>query len=188
MERTDWTTFREYLDAVFEQYGKPPLTDRGASIMFENLRDMPLGTVIDALNRHTRTNRFIPPNAAAIREAVLGVAEDNAVMAFDKVLDALKVVRSGDSVKFDDPCIHFALKQCRGWTGFCHMDEAESRKLFISAYAAAHRKRLGWRDVPDHMQGEREQRGSVIDPWTPEQIKDVAALLNERKDQKRLTA
>lgn len=186
MEDRDWKAFRGYLNGVFEQYGKPALTDAGARIMFENLRDMPLETVIEGMNAHVRANRYIPPNAAAVREAVLGTAEDCAVMAFDKVLDALKVVRSGDSVRFDDPCIHFALKQCRGWTGFCHMDESESRKLFISAYAAAHRQRRSWRDVDDHLAGEREERGSTLDPWTPEQIVNVGELA--ASEQKRLTA
>ncbi len=187
MENSDWKAFRGYLGGVYEQYGKSAPTDAGARIMFEALRDMDLETVLAGISRHVQTNRFMPPNAAAVREAVFGVAEDRAILAFDKVLDALKIVNSGDSVKFDDPCIHFALKQCRGWTGFCHMDEADSRRLFLSAYAAAYRSHLNWQSVDDHLKGEREERGSVLDPWTPDQIVNVAALA-ANAGQKRITA
>ena len=146
--------------------------------MFEALRGLSLEQTIKGMNAHIKHNRFVPPNAASILEAVQGVAEDRAILAFDEVLDAHKLVNSGHSVRFHDPVIHFALKQCRGWTGFCHMDEAESRKIFIQSYAAGFRNGIGWDQVEDHMKGEREAKGSVLYPWTPDQIVEIESRRN----------
>lgn len=184
MEQKDWATFREYLDGAFEQYGKPPLTDRGATIMFNNLRDLDLQTVIGGLNLHVRMNRYIPPNAASVRELL---ADECAVRAFDKARAARKVTRSSDSVRFKDQLIHIAIEHCGGWEAFYFMGKAESAKEFLPAYAEAFRKQTDTRGVPDHLPGERELRGSLLEPWKPEQIVDVDALLSNG-ELRRLTA
>jgi hypothetical protein len=185
MERTDWTTFREYLDAVFEQYGKPALTDAGARIMFENLRDMPLETVLNGLNLHVRMNRYIPPNAASVRELV---GNELAVKALDKVQTASKFIASDASVRFNDHLIHVTIERCGGWTAFYFLTQAEKREQFLPAYAEAFRKRVDIGNAPNHAAGDWEKRGGYLHPWTPEKIIDVDAELAKREEQKRLTA
>ena len=185
MERTDWTTFREYLDAVFEQYGKPPLTDRGASIMFENLRDMPLEMVLNGLNLHVKMNRYIPPNAASVRELV---GNELAVKALEKVQAASKFIASDASVRFSDPLIHVTIERCGGWTAFYFLTQAEKREQLLPAYAESFRKRVDIDNAPDHAAGDWEKRGGYLHPWTPEKIIDVDAELAKREEQKRLTA
>lgn len=186
MKKEDWKSFREYLNGTYEQYGKPPISDTGARIMFEALRDLTLAQAIQGMNTHVQRNRFVPPNAASVKEAIQGLAEDNAILAYDTLLDAHKRVNSGESVKFDDPCIHFALKQCRGWTGFCHMDEAESRNIFIRSYVAAFRNNVGWGQVDAYMPGEREINHSILCPWSPDQIVEIRTIRQD--DVKQITA
>lgn len=176
MEQREWSTFREYLDGTFEQYGKQPLTDRGAMIMFNNLRDLDLQTVLGGLNLHVRMNRFVPPNAASVRELI---ADECAARAFDKARSARKVAKSSDSVRFEDPLIHLAIERCGGWPEFFFMGRDEGLKQFLPAYSDAFRKQVDARRLPDHLAGEREARGGVFDPWKPEQIVDVDARITD---------
>lgn len=176
MENKDWKTFREYLGGVYEQYGKPAPTDAGARIMFEALRGLTLPQVLQGLNAHVKNNRFTPPNAAAVLDEVTGRPEDRAREAYGKVMKALRKINSGESVKFSDPCIHWALANgCGGWTGFARMEAVDAQGAFEKFYVSAVRlgKTWGGEGVPDHMPGEREQRGSVLNPWTPEQVVTV---------------
>ena len=185
MENRDWKAFRGYLDGVFEQYGKPALTDAGARIMFENLRDMPLDMVLNGLNLHVRMNRYIPPNAASVRELV---GNELAVKALEKARAATKLANSDASMRFSDPLIHIAIERCGGWAKFYFLTQAESREQFLPAYADAFRKRTEIIGAPDHVAGDHEKHGSYLYPWTPEKIIDVDAELAKREEQKRLTA
>lgn len=183
MDNSDWSAFQEYLDASFEQYGKPPLSDRGARMMFENLRDLDLKTVISGMNAHIRMNRYVPPNAASLRELI---AEEFVADAFEKVQQARRITSADESIRFDDPLIHAAITKCGGWPSFYFYDKSERWEKFMPAYIEAFRKRMNWDDVPDHLSGEREQRGSVLNPWSPDQIVNVGELAEPT--QKQLTA
>lgn len=185
MNDKDWKAFRGYLNGVFEQYGKPALTDAGARIMFENLRDMPLEMVLNGLNLHVRMNRYIPPNAASVRELV---GDELAVKALEKARAATKLANSDASMRFSDPLIHIAIERCGGWTTFYFLTQAEKREQFLPAYAEAFRKRVDIDNAPDHAAGDWERRGGYLHPWTPEKIIDVDAELAKREEQKRLTA
>lgn len=185
MENSDWKAFRGYLDGVFEQYGKPALTDAGARIMFENLRDMPLEMVLNGLNLHVRMNRYIPPNAASVRELV---GNELAVKALEKAQAATAIVASDMSVRFSDPLIHVTIERLGGWTAFYFLTQAEKREQFLPAYAEAFRKLVDLGNAPDHTAGDWEKRGGYLHPWTPDEIVDVDAELAKREDQKRLTA
>lgn len=185
MENRDWKAFRGYLDGVFEQYGKPALTDAGARIMFENLRDMPLEMVLNGLNLHVRMNRYIPPNAASVRELI---GDELAAKALEKVQAAAKFIASDASVRFSDPLIHIAIERLGGWTAFYFLAQIEKREQFLPAYAESFRKRVDIGNAPDHAAGDWEKRGGYLEPWTPEEIIDVDAELAKREEQKRLTA
>lgn len=186
MNDKDWKAFRGYLNGVFEQYGKPALTDAGARIMFENLRDMPLEMVLNGLNLHVRMNRYIPPNAASVRELV---GNELAIKALEKARAATKLANSDASMRFSDPLIHIAIERCGGWTAFYFLSQAEKREQFLPAYAEAFRKRTEIIGAPDHVAGDWEKRGGyLLHPWTPEKIIDVDAELAKREEQKRLTA
>ena len=185
MENKDWKAFRGYLNGVFEQYGKPALTDAGARIMFENLRDMPLEMVLNGLNLHVRMNRYIPPNVASVRELI---GEGLAVKALEKAQAATAIVASDMSVRFNDPLIHVTIERLGGWTAFYFLAQAEKREQFLPVYAEAFRKRVDIDNAPDHAAGDWEKRGGYLHPWTPEKIIDVDAELAKREEQKRLTA
>ena len=189
MHDKDWKAFRSYLGGVFEQYNKPPLTDAGARIMFEALRPLTLEQTLRGMNAHVQNNRFMPPNAAAILEEAHGRPEDRAREAYGTVRSALRKINSGESVRFSDPCIHWALVNgCGGWTGFASMNIQDAQEVFEKFYVSAVRLGKTWGDdgVPDHLSGRREEQGSVLYPWTPDQIVDVTS--ETVPDVKRLTA
>ena len=131
MEDSDFGAFVECLQGVVAQYYKPPMSEVGANVMFRALQDMPLALVLAGMSRHVQLNRFTPPNAASIRECALGCPEDRAREAYGIVTQALRRINSGESVRFRDPCIHWALSQgCGGWTGFAKMSADKAQEIF----------------------------------------------------------
>ena len=184
MENKDWKAFRGYLSGVYEQYGKSAPTDAGARIMFEALRPLTLEQVLHGMNAHVQNNRYMPPNAAAILEEAHGRPEDRARDAYGKVVQALRRIHSGESVRFDDPAIHWALVNgCGGWTGFAQMETADAQLVFEKFYCSAVRlgKTWGMDGVPDHLEGWREIDKSVLRPWTAEQIINVGVKTEQRQ-------
>ena len=163
MEDSDFGAFVEYLQGV----------------VFRALQDMPLALVLAGMSRHVQLNRFTPPTAASIRECALGCPEDRAREAYGIVTQALRRINSGESVRFRDPCIHWALSQgCGGWTGFAKMSADKAQEIFEKYYISALRLGKKWGDdgVPDHLAGKREIDGSILRPWKAEQVINVAQL------------
>lgn len=189
MEFNEYARFKELWRAACENaLGKPP-TEEALSLAFGALAPYSLGDVRKAIIQCLRDSQF-KPTPATVRDMLEGGRpEDRARIAYGRVIKALRRIRSGESVRFDDPCIHWALENgCRGWTGFAQMSERDGERAFVEYYITAARSRMSWDnpDVPDHMPGTREQRQSEYDPWTPEQIVEVDR--QAAGGQKRLTA
>lgn len=193
MTQKDWKNFTELISRVYRLYQRPPLEVEDMRLFFDALADLPFDAVAEGVKRHMmactgESGRFAP-KPADIRLALFGTPEQAACSAWPKVQKAIKKLRSDSSVRFDDPAYHYAIEACGGWTQLCRMTPEDSEPLFRRYYATAVRDRIGWKSVPEHMPGEREIRGSVLDPWTPDKIADVKTWTFVPVDgQKRLTA
>ena len=176
MEMGDYKRFKElWISACETALGKIP-SETGLNLVFGALHQFTLDEIRGALMDCLRDSAFKPTPAAVIEHLTGGTPEDRATQAFGAVKKALQKINSGESVRFDDPAIHWALENgCGGWTGFARMDEVDSERIFTKYYASAVRlgKTWGADDVPEHMAGRRESEGSVLYPWKPEDIVPV---------------
>ena len=177
MTQNDWKAFSELIDRTYRLYQRPTLERGDMRMFFDTLADLPFEAVMEGVKRHMmactgEAGRFAP-KPADIRLALFGTPEQAACSAWPKVQKAIKKLRSDSSVRFDDPAYHYAIEACGGWVNLCRMTPEESEPLFRRYYATAVRDRIGWQSVPEHMAGNDEGRGSYLDPWTPDKIKDV---------------
>ena len=176
MKQSEYEDFKNLWRSACETtLGKIP-TETGLSLAFGALSPYSFAEIRRALVVCLRSSGFKPTPAAVIEHLTGGSAEDRAAEAFGIVKKALSRINSGESVRFDDPCIHYALEcGCGGWTGFARMNEVESERIFTKYYAAGARLGKSWgdSDVPDHMPGKRENEDSILCPWTKDQIVDV---------------
>ena len=189
MVDSEFSAFCEFLRGACEQYGKPPLSEFGLNVMFRALRDLPLTMVFKGIISHVRNNRYTPPNAGSIRDYAFGSPEDRAREAYGLVMQALRKVNVGESIRFVDPCIHWALSQgFGGWTGFARISADKAQEIFVKFYVTAVHLGKAWGDdgVADYLPGEREIRGSILNPWSVEQIVDWGTPLQPK--QKCITA
>ncbi|WP_321822889.1 hypothetical protein [Pyramidobacter piscolens] len=180
MIEKDWKRFSELIDAAAEYYRQPHLTNAAMKLMFEALRYLSFEAVSLAVTKHMsgidgNTSRFCP-NAADLRLALYGTPEQQACEAWVNVVRAMRKLRSGTSVRFDNPAYHFAIEACGGWPGLCRMTPEESEPLFRRHFVAGIHRCIGWHDVPDHMYGSDEANGYAS--WTPDEIKFVATRSN----------
>lgn len=176
MDIGDYKRFKDlWRNACETALGRVP-DETGLNLVFGALHQFGFEDVRGALIECLRDSAFKPTPAAVIEQLTGGSPEDRATQAYGIVKKALRRINSGESVRFDDPAIHWALENgCSGWTGFAKMDEIDSERIFTKYYAAAVRMGKSWDsgDVPDHMQGRREKEGSVLYPWKPEDIVPV---------------
>jgi len=122
------------------------------------------------------------PTIGAIRQAILGSAEEQAIVAWHKVFKAVKIVGQYRSVQFDDPVIHSVIELMGGWENICIMEEKElqwRQREFISLY-----KVLQARNVkhPEYLFGiselqniQRGYREAIEKPikWPPIRTKEL---------------
>lgn len=188
MDFKEYAQFKELWRAACENtLGKIP-TETALSLAFGVLSPYQLSDVRAALIKCLKDSEFKPTPATVKDMLDGGRPEDRARVAYGKVLKALRKIRSGESVRFGDPCIHWALENgCNGWTGFARMEQKDGERLFTEFYVTAARNGADWNSdgVPDHLAGDREQRGSVLNPWDVSQIVNVNDL--EAPQLKRLT-
>lgn len=181
MDKRDWKRFCELMTTAAEYYRAVPWTKGAMRLAFDLLHDLSIAQVETALSIHAsglngNCSRFCP-NAADLRLALTGTPDQRSVAAWKAVRDALSTVKGGQSVRFDDPRIHWALKACGGWTGLCNA-ERDMEPVFRRAYITAIQQMISWQDVPDHMPGSDELRGYAS--WKPEQIVLVKSIAPPR--------
>ncbi len=91
-----------------------------------------------------RTNTFagLPP-IGLIRQNAIGrqpAEQDRSLLAWDRVLEAIREHGGYQTVKFDDPAIHAAIRSCGGWVALCEQETEQmitwTKKAFCDAYRA----------------------------------------------------
>ena len=91
-----------------------------------------------------RTNTFagLPP-IGLIRQNAIGrqpAEQDRSLLAWDRVLEAIREHGGYQTVKFDDPAVHAAIRSCGGWVALCEQPTEQmvtwTKKAFCDAYRA----------------------------------------------------
>lgn len=91
-----------------------------------------------------RTNTFagLPP-IGLIRQNAIGkqpAEQDRSLLAWDRVLEAIREHGGYQTVRFDDPAIHAAVRSCGGWVALCEQSTEQmvtwTKKAFCDAYRA----------------------------------------------------
>ena len=91
-----------------------------------------------------RTNTFagLPP-IGLIRQNAIGrqpAEQDRSLLAWDRVLEAIREHGGYQTVRFDDPAIHAAIRSCGGWVALCEQPTEQmvtwTKKAFCDAYRA----------------------------------------------------
>lgn len=174
MKREDWKRFTDLMKDVWEVYQRPPLSERGMRLYFDALAEVPFELVVQGIERHMKgrtgeSGKFAPTPADVVI-ALVGTPEQQAGAAWACVKSTLRSYTLYESLRFDDPKIHYALQACGGWTGLCNAT-VDMEPRFRRAYLAAVQREVGWKDVPEHFSGLAEQNG--YKSWTRENIVTV---------------
>jgi hypothetical protein len=138
---------------------------------FSALQDLTLAEVKAAVEATVRTDAsgFFPP-VAALRHAVLGTAADRALLAWDRVVTAIRCHGPRASVSFEDPVIHSAIADMGGWETLALLPSDPREQAYRAADFAKHYRARSVKlpaAVPPYLPGqcERENRAS-FGQWT----------------------
>ena len=140
MTDDDRQGFGEALAEVYALY-RVDLPASVIRIWWLCMQSYDLAAVVDALGRHAMnpdTGQFLPKPADVIRQ-LEGSTQDVALLAWARVVQAMRDYGSYVSVDFADPLIHRVLTDLGGWVWLGQQTEAEMpfiEKRFRDAYRA----------------------------------------------------
>jgi hypothetical protein len=126
MKPQDREAFAALMAGVGELYGKS-LSPQLIAIYWEGLKDFAFAEVKAAVNTHVRnpdTGQFMPKIADVVK-FIEGNTITQAMRAWQKVLDAVRLVGTYQSVVFDDPLIHCAISDMGGWQSIGLISDAD---------------------------------------------------------------
>jgi hypothetical protein len=176
--------FREFvavMGAAAETLNQPKLTPLGLRTAFAILQGYPLESVKAAVQQHLRESPFMPKPADIVKY-IEGTVEDRANIMWGHVVKAIRKYGHYESIRFDDPAIHYAIDRMGGWQKLCGILEEElpfREKDFIAHYRRG--MKATWEDVPKRFIGEIELRNlqGSWDKMIPETVE-----IKTRHDQK----
>jgi hypothetical protein len=143
--------FANWMACLSEVFGKE-VTEARAEIYYRVLSDLSDEEFARACRVVLSTKKMsVLPLPAEILEAARGDSEAVALMAFQKVVDAVAHHGAYASVVFDDPVIHKVLATMGGWEEFCNIPADEMvfrRKDFLRSYVAFLRSDTTMENIP----------------------------------------
>jgi len=156
MRQEDYGAFVAVMSAVAETLGYPKLAENGMKLFFDLLKPYTFEQVTRALHVHLLESPYMPKPVDIISR-IEGSVEDRAIKAWHRVLEAARQHGAYESVKFDDPVIHFCIERMGGWQKVCAMTEDElpfREKDFRELYKLG--RNVGWKDVPKYFPGHHD--------------------------------
>ena len=173
MTKTDKKQFATLMMSLAEVFdsGETP-TPVKTEIYFQALQMYDIGELTKAVSNMIQTRPFNSfPKPAEIIESIAGTKEENALLAWQKVDQAVKRVGPYESVKFNDPVIHGVVKFFGGWEKFCDGLAAElkwKQKDFEKIYVVLS-KRNGV--YPEYLSGITENYNvGKFDDFVPDPV------------------
>lgn len=163
MTPQDHDTFAKMLLAVGELYGKQ-VSPTTISLYFKSLIEYDIKDIGRAFNLHVKNpdnGQFFPKPADLVR-MLEGNTENQGMLAWVKVREAIGMAGPWRSVTFDDPIIHLVLFDMGGWPKLCDMTADEEpfvAKEFEKRYRA-YRVKGRPEKFPSHLPGLAEKQNS----------------------------
>ncbi len=172
MRQEDYGAFVAVMSAVAETLGYPKLAENGMKLFFDLLKPYTFEQVTRALRAHLLESPYMPKPVDIISR-IDGSVDDRAIKAWHRVLEAARQHGAYESVKFDDPVIHFCIERMGGWQKVCMMTEDElpfRERDFRELYKLG--KNVGWDHVPAYFCGfhERNNRMCGYDEFIPQLV------------------
>ena len=123
MLNQDIPIFARLMTGIGEVYGKS-FTMVVIDIYWNVLKDFKLEDVQAAVYRHIKNpdvGRFLPKPADIVM-AIDGTSQNQALLAWTKVVSAIHRVGCYTSIAFDDALIHAVIEDMGGWWQICSID------------------------------------------------------------------
>lgn len=182
MLETDKLEFAEIWGAAWAMYGKV-VTTQLLSMAFEALRSYSIQEVRIGLTRHIQspdTGQFTPKPADVIKQ-IDGNASTRAMIAWNKVDRAVRLIGAWSSVIFDDGLIHRVISDMGGWVQLCKTEDKEysfKQKEFLARYQT-YLVRNSYDQYPKVLSGLSDQHNvrKGLDLQTPFSVGDSAKAL-----------
>lgn len=152
MTDTDRDDFADLLQSALGFYGQD-VTPFALGVWWQSCQGVSLEQVRKALTRHAMDpdrGHFAPKPADIVR-VLQGTHQDRSLVAWGKVMDAMRSEGAYVSVDFGDPATHCAIEDIGGWPQLCRT-ELDSlgyvQKRFCDAHRAYSSRGEAVRDVP----------------------------------------
>ena len=151
MTDTDRDEFAELLQSALGFYGQD-VTPFALGVWWQACRGVSIEQVRKALTRHAMDpdrGHFAPKPADIVR-VLQGTHQDRSLVAWGKVMDAMRSSGAYVSVDFGDPAIHCAIEDMGGWPQICRAELNELgylQKRFCDAHKAYSSRGEAVRDV-----------------------------------------
>lgn len=173
MRPNEFQEFVAVIGAAAEVLNQPKLSPLGLRTAFSILQVYPLEAIKSAIQQHLRESPFMPKPYDIIKY-LEGTAEDRGSLAWWHVVKAIRQHGHYESVRFDDPVIHYAIDRMGGWQKVCNILEEElpfRERDFIKLYARGE-KVADWNNVPKRFVGKHELQNlqSGWDKMIPETV------------------
>ena len=168
MDKSNWEAFCKLLGAAAEVTNSKDKTVEAIALYYDLLREYNYNDIVRGVYAHIKTNKFFPTPADIISQ-IEGSKEENEMFsgeqAFKSVLNAIRKHGTCTSVKFSDPCIHFAIESVGGYQQIGMTEDNDIKwlkKEFINAFSLAKKRNIGWNDVEDKIWGTLDRANGYI--------------------------
>jgi len=194
MNQNNEMEFATLMAGMSEAYGTEN-TKAKIEIYFQQLKEFSIEEIRRAVDLSLGTLKFFP-KIAELRELIQGSPQDQAMLAWECLMDTMEDVGYYDSPTFEDWRIAWCVEQMGGWMYLCdheHLDDLKFRqKEFQILYKNCLLRPELEKDVPAYLIGffEKDNEAKGLRKYIPEPVFIECSYLriSERKKLKELSA
>lgn len=140
MEKKDYSEFLRIMVGLSEVLGPKELSEVMLQIYWKTLKPLTLEQFKKAADIVASQNKFFPRPAEFLMSVTPDI-ETKAIVAFDRVMDAMSI-GTYETVTFDDPAINATIHSMGGWIEFGQKEPNEWLRKDFQKYYQKHYKRI----------------------------------------------
>lgn len=185
MDRTKDKQKFQGLMAMLQENFNTETSAKKLELYFKVFESYAIEVFEEAVYLAIKTLKFYP-KVADLLEIIEGRAEEKSLIAWQRVLEALRITGTYQSVKFEDSLIHYCIQQMGGWSRFSTFTDEDliwREKQFRELYQVGdrHKEHL---EIPDHIAGffEEDNRSKGFDNYIPKPSFYPKALPEPKKE------